>query len=367
MLAALETTLLIGGLGCANRASAQPHPAVSSTVLKNPNGNENAKADKTQWIVTKLDQIPGLSPQVRSAQNSLVKIRDSVWSPQGSGVYRFLVTPLHGGPTTKGREHQVYGDAARLDHFVREIHFLTIEHDEVESAGDGVADVVRQAGEKLKDPRKALHGVLMFPNWLFNTVAEGTRGERDLVEEFKDRSVLAREDARIRVASENGLNYFELETDEAKDMVQSLAEARTLGGAAVGLVVIGVPSPRVLKLNGMARTTGFRTVAELLGRKRYPITDWSGYPANMPRPTGPFSLLEGPQYLAARSLANKANQAMHKADPSLAGKEIHEIQPIKFGGHPTDPANKIALTPSEHAQVTAWWNRQQRVFEDKLP
>ena len=92
----------------------------------------------------------------------------------------------------------------------------------------------------------------------------------------------------------------------------------------------------------------------------FSISDWSGYPEGLPRPVGPFRLLEGSEYQAARSAANMANRAMHAADPTLESLQIHEIQPVKFGGCPTDPLNKIPLTPAEHAQVTAWWNQLQR-------
>jgi hypothetical protein len=44
----------------------------------------------------------------------------------------------------------------------------------------------------------------------------------------------------------------------------------------------------------------------------------------------------------------------------LKGLQIHEIQPVKFGGSPVDSANKIALDPLDHAQYTVWWNRLQR-------
>jgi hypothetical protein len=33
---------------------------------------------------------------------------------------------------------------------------------------------------------------------------------------------------------------------------------------------------------------------------------------------------------------------------------------VKFGGSPTDPLNKIPLTPAEHAPATTWWNQLQR-------
>jgi RHS repeat-associated protein len=99
----------------------------------------------------------------------------------------------------------------------------------------------------------------------------------------------------------------------------------------------------------------------------FSIFDWSGYPGSQ-RPKGPFRLLTGDEYSEARSLANEANRAIHAADPSLKGLSIHELQPVKFGGSPTDPANKIYLTPQEHAKYTSWWNNFQRgltVQEDK--
>ena len=52
--------------------------------------------------------------------------------------------------------------------------------------------------------------------------------------------------------------------------------------------------------------------------------------------------MRGGEYTDTRSAANAA---MHGADPSLAGKEIHEVQPVKFGGDPTDPCGKVALVP----------------------
>lgn len=44
----------------------------------------------------------------------------------------------------------------------------------------------------------------------------------------------------------------------------------------------------------------------------------------------------------------------------LRGKEIVEIQPVIFGGHPTDPANKAYLTRSEHIEAVRYWNRMVR-------
>ena len=73
----------------------------------------------------------------------------------------------------------------------------------------------------------------------------------------------------------------------------------------------------------------------------FSVFNWRGYPAGGVKPTGPFRLLDGDEYIAARNLANKTNAALHQANPQLKGLQIHEIHPVKFGGSPTDMSNKI--------------------------
>lgn len=112
---------------------------------------------------------------------------------------------------------------------------------------------------------------------------------------------------------------------------------------------------------GMSTTPPQDFVAtEAVPNGEFSISNWDGYPAGGPKPEGPFRLLEGDEYSAARNAANKANSALHDADPNLSGLQIHEVQPVKFGGSPTDLANKVVLTPAEHMQYTVWWNRVQR-------
>ena len=91
----------------------------------------------------------------------------------------------------------------------------------------------------------------------------------------------------------------------------------------------------------------------------FSISDWSAYPAGVPRPQGPFRIVEGAEYDAARTAANKANAATRR-EQGLVGQpvDVHEIQPVKFGGSPTDPANK-AIPPRDvhRQQVTPWWSQ----------
>ncbi|HEY6558770.1 MAG TPA: hypothetical protein VI072_15910 [Polyangiaceae bacterium] len=101
--------------------------------------------------------------------------------------------------------------------------------------------------------------------------------------------------------------------------------------------------------------------AKALPAGSFNVPSWAGYPSWAPNPAGPLRLLSGAEYDAARKAANAANAALRRADPAkYAGKQIHEIHPVKFGGSPTDPANKIALTPGEHSQLTNFWNQLMR-------
>jgi hypothetical protein len=99
------------------------------------------------------------------------------------------------------------------------------------------------------------------------------------------------------------------------------------------------------------------------------IEDWSGYPAGqhgLTQPKGPFRLLTGTEYTEARAAANATNAAIRRQLPlwRSAGLEWHEITPVKFGGSPTDLANKIPLPLDFHKSVvTPWWKTLQRGIE----
>jgi hypothetical protein len=52
-----------------------------------------------------------------------------------------------------------------------------------------------------------------------------------------------------------------------------------------------------------------------------------------------------------------------RREQGLVGQivDVHEIQPVKFGGSATDPANKVILPRNVHTQqVTPWWNQLQK-------
>ena len=95
----------------------------------------------------------------------------------------------------------------------------------------------------------------------------------------------------------------------------------------------------------------------------FSIIDWTGYPEYLPKPAGPFRLIDGVEYRTNRDLADKINRAWRRRDPLLKDKEVHEIHTIKFGGNPNDQSNKIPLSVEEHRAATEWWRRLQYYME----
>jgi len=86
---------------------------------------------------------------------------------------------------------------------------------------------------------------------------------------------------------------------------------------------------------------------------------WQGYPKGIPIPKGPFRLLQGQEYAAARTAATLANAKLSdKLDLRSKSVDIHEITPVKFGGNSTNINNKLFLERSFHqSQLSPFWNK----------
>jgi hypothetical protein len=139
---------------------------------------------------------------------------------------------------------------------------------------------------------------------------------------------------------------------------------RELGGAAA--VDVGLFALSALRVAGVGANVGRSARSAFVKPGSFSITDWTGYPSGVARPQGPFRLIEGAEYDAARSAANVANGAIRR-ERGLVGQsvDIHELQPVKFGGSPIDAANKVILPRDLHRQqVTPWWNQLMRDISD---
>ena len=114
-----------------------------------------------------------------------------------------------------------------------------------------------------------------------------------------------------------------------------------------------------------AAESGSSSIVEIVDEEKgtFIIKDWSDYPDDyvpVPDQNKVWTFLEGDEYNSARDSANIFNRNMRAADPYYAnnGLEIHEIEPVKMGGSPTDINNKTAIQSQVHRRyVTPWWNK----------
>jgi hypothetical protein len=70
------------------------------------------------------------------------------------------------------------------------------------------------------------------------------------------------------------------------------------------------------------------------------------------------------QFLEQMNGGDRINEKRRDADPAKhKDMQIHEIHPVKFGGHPTDSENKIVLPVEQHRLLNGWWYRRQLSLE----
>ncbi|WP_299146763.1 hypothetical protein [uncultured Tateyamaria sp.] len=100
----------------------------------------------------------------------------------------------------------------------------------------------------------------------------------------------------------------------------------------------------------------------------FSVSDWKGYPKGEAIPQPPknttFRLIEGDEYAAALKAKNAANRKYRRENNIPNGYEVHEIVPVKYGGSPTDPANKYVLSADYHRKVVSpWWAKLKGSLE----
>jgi RHS repeat-associated protein len=179
---------------------------------------------------------------------------------------------------------------------------------------------------------------------------------------------------------ERATNLREYQLRSSYDFMQGTLDTAELG---IGIVPAGeilqagrlafgkLPMLEGVGMGGGGRLIGFseQWAAEAAGgatpvlkEGSFSVIDWTGYPEGRPRPTGPFRLVEGHDYDAARFAANEMNFEIRARTEGLAGRAmaVHEIQPVKFGGNPTDWANKELISDPEHWEVSKFWAKLQR-------
>ncbi len=145
-----------------------------------------------------------------------------------------------------------------------------------------------------------------------------------------------------------------------------------VAGSVVGPKLTGLPG-RVsgvasgAKIGGLGRRAAGLTEPVRLPTGSFSVVDMSTFPVPGLAPTGPLRMVDGAEYASARSAANAANRAIRRdaeaAGVSIKSMHVHEVQPVKFGGSPTDLGNKVLLPDQVHYQISGWWLHLQRNIE----
>ena len=87
----------------------------------------------------------------------------------------------------------------------------------------------------------------------------------------------------------------------------------------------------------------------------FSIVDWSGYPAGVPMPGGPFNLASPGEVAAAQAAASGTVTTLRLQDGAPAGTLYYPIRPLSLGGSGTDPENWFAVDPATQASLDNWW------------
>ena len=150
-----------------------------------------------------------------------------------------------------------------------------------------------------------------------------------------------------------------------------VAVISTIGSSALNIydIWVGIENSNIKSIQNVLNfVSGVTNIAYNVGTLYNSVKDYRmfrradmvGYPENAPQPKGYYRLLDGDEYSNARRLANTTNSRLHRMNPELAGLQIHEVHPVKFGGSPDLLTNKLFLTPERHSEFTVFWNNFMR-------
>ena len=77
--------------------------------------------------------------------------------------------------------------------------------------------------------------------------------------------------------------------------------------------------------------------------------------SGLPRPSGPFRVLEGVEARTAFTRARSANRALLARYEELVGFELIEVHPVLLGGDPEAIENKRAVDDHTHRELVGFW------------
>jgi RHS repeat-associated protein len=170
---------------------------------------------------------------------------------------------------------------------------------------------------------------------------------------------------------------FAARADDITDAAKFINKLDDVAGEAKAIVSAGVD-----KAKSALKSDGFKSLVRNLEEGSVSFGSGKKIPTDV---AGPFSLTDqarqtipegarppkdwvyefrtGMDQELARKQANNWNTAF-KRSHGLQNQDaaLHELKPVKWGGSPTDPANKVVMDRSLHETVTSAWRRLQAII-----
>src|SRR5206468_8207441 len=101
------------------------------------------------------------------------------------------------------------------------------------------------------------------------------------------------------------------------------------------------------------------SASNLIRPGSFSILDRGTFPVSGLLPQGPSRILTGAELAAAEAAKSAANRAVRRdaaaAGADLSRMHVHEINPVKFGGSPTDLGNKVLIPDVLHNEISGWF------------
>jgi hypothetical protein len=217
-----------------------------------------------------LANLPGISQEVLASQNKLLHVEEPILLNKKTGMAFFVVEILSRRNFGNEQFLTFGGDAKSLLSFVHEIKLVNDGPSRVGSAGDGMAqgikNLVSGVWALLRHPIDTVQGLGNAAAALAYYVKDTPTAkiQTDVINLVNAYYV----NCASEIADYHGVNYFELKTQSARAAIHSEVNSKLAGEAAIQIAILLVPFSEAPEVAETAETAETADTAISLERAR---------------------------------------------------------------------------------------------------
>ena len=222
------------------------------------------------YKLVELKDVPGISPEVLSAQGRSVRIETPLpyFSKERIAIFDVTILDIE---RFNEQQHSFAGDSTDILNLIREVHFVQgnaepnfLQHAEQMKNG---------AGEAVVDMAEGIWKLLSHPIDTLKELAKGVAGLAEYLKRFWDGEVRPKDDARgfaqayfentcMAIATEHEFDFAIARTEEAKALVQHLAKPRMTGEIGTQLLAVFLPFTKLSLASDAGKAGKIQKVAQ---------------------------------------------------------------------------------------------------------